>query len=234
MARGTTLGQLLTMLRVEANLDPNPALSLNVDPRMRLRLRAEQERLYDDFAWPFMRIRVDRPTSAGERYYDVPPGMNLERIERVDVFWGTAWQPAERGITSDNYSFYNSDLGIRADPVLRWDIHDTGDGPQVELWPIPTVDGNLVRFTGIKALPDLLEDTDRAALDDQVLAMLVAAEFIKDKNASGEKRQKALTRLHTLRGLSTHTRANSFVLGGASPSDRPAYRPPLVAYVRNQ
>ena len=234
MARGTTLGALITMTRLEANLDPNPALSLNVMPKMRLRLQQEQERLYDEYDWPFLRIRVDLALAAGERYYDVPQGMNLERIEKVDYQWALKWFPLTRGISPEHYNTYNSDADVRVDPAFRWDIHDTGSGPQVEIWPIPVSNGNLVRFTGIRQLKPFLVDADTADLDDQVLAGFVAAEMLSDPRAAGEKRAKAVDRLKTLKGLSTHTRDNKFNMNKQPTDDRQRRLAPLVAYVRNQ
>lgn len=232
MARGTTLGILLQELRLHAGMDPNPALSLNMVPLMRMRLREEQERLYDDFSWPFLRIMVDVPTQAGERYYDIPSEMNLERIELVEVKWGGKWTPLDRGVGSDQYNAYDSDLGLGVDPARRWDVTDTGAGPQIEIWPMPITDGLPLRFTGIRKLAPLQEDGDRADLDDQVIAMFVAAEFIDDEKKASEKRSKAVSRLHTLRGLVTRSRGNKFNMnreGGDSSAGRPA---PLVAYVR--
>lgn len=233
MARGTTLGQLVNDLRIEVGLDPNPALSMNVDAQLRQKLRMEQERLYDEFDWPFLRITFDLPLQAGERYYDVPATLNLERIEKVDYQWAGKWYPVNRHIGTDQYNIYDSDADLRIEPAERWDVKDTGSGEQIEVWPIPPGDGNLLRFTGIRKLAPLLNDPDRADLDDQVLVLFAAAEQISDQKKAAEKRQKAVTRLHTLEGRVTHTRSNSFVLGGApQPDERHRPRSPLVAYVR--
>lgn len=231
--RGKTLGQLVSDLAIRAGLDPNPALYLAKAPQMRLALKDEQERLYDDFDWPFLRIHVDVPTSAGERYYDVPNGMNLERIERVEYKWADRWLPLERGITSENYNVYDSDADVRMEPAFRYDILDTGGSPQVEIWPIPLSDGNPIRYTGIRKLAPFLVDSDRADLDDQVLIGLVAAEMISNQKRADEVRQKALTRLHTLRGLVKQSDKGRFNMNGAQPTDQ-RFRTPLVAYVRNQ
>ena len=88
MARDNTLGQVLEMTRLEAGLDPDPALSLNVRPMLVQFIKREYDRLYEEFDWPFLRMHSDLLTQAGERYYDVPADFDLDRIERVDFYWG--------------------------------------------------------------------------------------------------------------------------------------------------
>lgn len=236
MARNNTLGQILTMTRIEAGLDPDPALSLNIRPLLVQLINREYSRLYEDFDWPFLRLFSDLLTSAGERYYDVPAEMDLDRIEQVDFYWGNRWFPLERGIGPINYNTYNSDLDVRVDPTFRWDIKFTGTTEQVELWPIPLSNGNKIRFTGIRKKAELLSDSDRCDLDDMTIALFAASEYLagKDKEAAALKQQKAVDRLRMLRSRSIQTRNNSFNLNNQQkPDPRFATRSPLVAYVRN-
>lgn len=238
MARGTTLGELVTQLLTKAKLDPNPALSKQILPQMKQDLREEQERLYDDFDWPFLKITADKTLEAGQRYYDVPENMNLERIQSVDIKWGGRWVPVHRGIGVEQYNHYDSDIDARADPVIRWDVKDTGAGAQIEVWPVPATDGGMLRFTGIRKLNPLIENSDIADLDDQVLVGYVAASMLAAKKDDSAQFviQKAKTRLETLQGRVTKTRRNTFVLGGAGDGMGDACgsrdRTPLVAYVR--
>lgn len=235
MARGTSLGELTTQLRVAARYDPNPALSLNMVPLMQQTLKDTQERLYDEFDWPFLKVRRDKTMAAGQRYYDIPTDLNLERIIAVDIRYSGKWLPVERGITLDHYNAQDSDDDIRLDPVVRWDVTDTGDGEQIEVWPIPATDGALLRFTGIRKLNALIATADRADLDDQLIILFSAGELLggaknpaaQIKFAQGKKRKE------TLQGRVTKTRNNTFVLGGAgSECDHDVERTPLVAYVR--
>lgn len=235
MARGTTLGELVTQLRIAARYDPNPALSLNLVPLMQQTIRDTQERIYDEFDWTFLKVQADKTLAAGQRYYDMPTNLNLERVVKVDVRHHDRWLPVERGISLDHYNSRDSDNDEREDPVTRWDVIDTGDGEQIEVWPIPDSDGTLLRFRGIRKLNPLVEDSDIADLDDQLIVLFAAGELLggakndvaKIKLAQGAKR------LETLQGRVTKTRSNSFVLGGgASPHVR-RDRTPLVAYVRD-
>lgn len=233
MARGKSFGELIADLRIAARYDPNPALSLNLVPLMQSTIRNTQERLYDEFDWPFLRVRRDKVLSAGQRYYDIPVDLNLERIIAVDVQDGGKWIPVERGITLDHYSSIDSDLDHRNDPVRRWEVMDTGSGEQIEVWPIPATDGALLRFTGIRKLKPLVENGDNADLDDQLIVLFAAGELMGGvKNPDAQiKFSQGKKRKEILQGRVTKRRNNSFVLGGEVPCSD-AERTPLVAYVR--
>lgn len=236
MARGNTLGQILEMVKLECGLDPDPALSTNVRPKMVQMIKREYDRLYEEFDWPFLRLYADVLTQAGERYYDVPAEMDLDRIEMVDYYWGNRWFPLDRGIYPVNYNTYNSDLDVRVDPTFRWDIKNTGSGPQVELWPIPASDNNKVRFTGVKKKTELISDSDRCDLDDMMIALFASAEYLAANEAKDAslKQQKAVERFRLVKSRSIQTRESKFNLNNQQkPDPRFATRSPLVAYVRN-
>lgn len=233
MTRGTTLGELETQLRLAARLDPNPALSLNLVPLMHQTIRDTQERIYDEFDWPFLKVQPDKTMAAGQRFYDIPANLNLERIISVDIKHGGEWIPVERGITLDHYNNIDSDEDDRMDPVQRWEVRDTGSGEQIEVWPIPASDGDLLRFSGIRKLNPLVERSDRADIDDQLITLFAAGEMLGGaKNEAAQiKFSQANTRLALLQGRVTKRRSNSFVLGG-EPNNHDRERTPLVAYVR--
>lgn len=236
MARGVTLGELVTKLRVAARYDPNPALSRNMVPLMMQTISDTQERLYDEFDWPFLRIRRDKIMAAGQRYYDIPDDLHLERIQAVDIRFGDRWLPVERGITLEHYNAQDSDADIRCDPVERWEVMDTGGSEQVEAWPIPLTDGAALRFTGIRKLKPLIALSDTADLDDQLIILYAAGEILGGaKNPEAQiKFSQGKARKETLQGRVTKTRSNTFVLGGGGQTeDDHRMRTPLVAYVRN-
>lgn len=237
MARGTTLGDLITKLRISARYDPSPAQSQNMLPLFQQTIRDVQERLYDEFDWPHLKVQSDKTLAAGQRYYDVPTNMNLERIIAVDTLFGALWEPVERGISLDNYNGCNSDTGQRRDPVERWDVRDTGTGVQVEIWPMPASDGGTVRFSGIRQLTALVANGDRADLDDQLIVLYAAAELLAGKGAADEaklKLQQGADRKQLLQGRITETRSRGFVLGGEEGSDRRRGYPTTIAIVSTQ
>lgn len=233
MSRGQTLGELVTKLRIATRHDPNPALSQNMAPLFEQTLRDVQERLYDEFDWPFLKVQRDKALGAGQRYCDLPDDMNLERIIAVDVLVGGIWEPVERGVTLDHYSASNSDLNARRDPIERWDVVDTGDGEQIEVWPLPTSNGTTIRFSGIRNLKPLVEQSDTADLDDQLIVLFASGEILAGKNDPDAqmKLQQGKNRLNTLQSRTTKTRHNGFVLGGGScrERDRRPRGPAIVA-----
>lgn len=236
MARDNTFAQIVNMTRLEAGLDPDPALSLTVQPMLEQLVKREYDRLYEEFDWPFLRLHVDLLTQAGQRYYDVPTEMDLDRIETVDYYWGNRWYPLERGITPQQYNIYNSELDVRVEPAFRWDIKNTGSGPQVEIWPIPVSDDRQVRFTGIKKKTELVAAGDRCDLDDMMIALFAASEYLAGKGSpqASLKQQKAVERFRMVKGRSKQTRTNAFNFNNPEPMDpRITVRTPLVAYVRN-
>jgi len=233
MARNQTLGQILDTVRIEAGLDPDPALSINVRPLLVQLIRREYERLYDEFDWPFLRLTEDIDTVAGERHYDFPDAIDLERVEEVHYRWADRWLPLERGICQDDYNAHDSDNDVRVDPAMRWDVVRTGSREQCEIWPIPLTGGSPLRFTGIKKKTELVADSDRCDLDGTMVALFAASEYLvgRDNATAQIKQQKAVERFRMVRGRTIQkdgTRLN--FAGGSKPEIE---RVPLVAYVRN-
>lgn len=227
MARGTTLGELRSMLRAEARMHASPAATQSVHAAMNQTLQRVQRRLYADYDWPFLRKDFDKTLSAGQRYYDFPDGLNVERIERVAVLWGSTWHVVERGIDPvQHYNQLNSDDDQRSDPVMRWEPRVDN---QFEVWPLPASEQTL-RFTGIRALGALIADDDVADLDDDLIVLYAAAEWAPD----GLKEQKLAEAVAHYRRLKARLRGGSdvMVLGGGLADEKPAIRELRVAYVR--
>ena len=80
MARGTSLGQLVTDLRAEVGHSLQPNLGKATRDVFINMLQRTQRRLWEDYSWPFLRITLDITINAGQRYYDVPDGLTFERI----------------------------------------------------------------------------------------------------------------------------------------------------------
>lgn len=188
--RGTTLVKLLDDLRAESRLSLNPAHNAQNRPLQVKALQREQERLWEDFDWPHLRIFPQQPVQAGQRYYETPDNMIIDRIERVEIFLNGAWFMLENGIEACHYSAWNSDLDARSWPPRRWKFNEDED---IELWPIPDVNADpltmegMLRFTGIRSLNPLVADADRADLDDVMLVGFCAAKILA---ASGAKDAK--------------------------------------------
>lgn len=217
--RGTTLVKLLDDLRAEARLSLNPAHNAQNRSSQVKALQREQERLWEDFDWPHLRIYPQTQVQAGQRYYETPENMIIDRIERVEIFLDGVWCKLEPGIEACHYSAWNSDLDARSWPPRRWKFNEDED---IELWPIPDVNADattmngFLRFTGIRNLDPLVADDDRADLDDIMLVGFCAAKILA---ASGAKDARlsldaANARYARLRGrLTPRTQIKMFGVG---------------------
>lgn len=234
MARGTTLVKLLDDLRAEARLSMNPAHNTQTRPVHVKLLQRIQSRLWDDFDWPHLRIQRQVQVQKGQRYYDVPAEMSLDRIEKIEVFTNGRWVPLSPGIGAEHYAAHNSDLDDQAWPPRCWSIHEDED---IEVWPISNTDGvaatleGYLRFTGIRNLRPLVDDSDRADMDDRLLTLYGAAEILaasggKDAGLKLEQANAIAARMRS--NLTPKKRHKAFVNEDPRPSVRiriSQYRP---------
>jgi hypothetical protein len=223
MARGVSLGELIRDVKLEAGMSGEPAFGVNVRDTIVRKLRSVQQELYDEFDWPFMRGDFDKDMAAGQRYYDLPTGLVLESVDCVQVRWDAQWFPVKRGISESDYNAYDSELDVRNDPVLKWDVYGTA---QFEVWPVPASSTTKIRFTGRRALRPLLADADTCDLDSDMLILAVAAE-IAPKEKKRELAGRAFKRKAIMTGRVSPTKFN---LNG-KPIEPERERRPLVAYV---
>src|ERR1700749_4938110 len=180
------------MLRGELGRATAVAVGVDDAEGLKTKLRARQELLYDDYDWPFLRERFKKPLFWTERYYDMPIGLNLERIEECHIWFGNLPRPIERGINERDYAYFNSDNGIVADPVLKWDVTAINGPAQIEVWPVPASDNQFLIWRGIRNLNPLVADDDRADLDDQLIVLLTAAEIMEKQGSASAGTLKKL------------------------------------------
>lgn len=186
MARGTTLVKLLDLYRAECRISLNAALNTQDRDRQVAHIQRTQEWLWDDFDWPLLRVARTFDLQAGQRYYSFPEDVHIDRINKMEVFFDASYCELKAGIDAQHYTAYNSDLGERQWPPQRWQI---SEGEQIEIWPIP--DGNAVpstlegtvKVTGIKNLSPLVKNDDRADLDDRLIVLFCAAEYLAGTGA---------------------------------------------------
>jgi len=232
MARGTTLGQLIEDLRAEAGHALSPALGASTRDVLKKVLQRQQKRLWEDYAWPFLRLTVDIPVQAGLRYYNVPNNMTYERIERVEFKWGDRWQPLQYGINYEHYNQYDSDKDIRSYPLYRYREFGTN---QIEVWPVPSQNGSaankegLLRVVGIRNLNPLLADANTADLDDQLIVLYAAGEILTRQKAQDAKDKLAQAAAHYLRLKARNSKSAPFVISQDEPLAYTPKGPPMVA-----
>lgn len=181
MARNTTLIHLLDGLRAASRLSLNAASNIQVRDSQVKALQLKQDWFWGDFAWPHLRVDRDIELQAGQRYYEMPDDMDIDRISHIQVRSDSLYRPLSPGIDARHYAAYDSDLDQRGWPVCRWKIVED---QRLEVWPVPnsnfdetTLDGRM-RITGIRTLAPLVADTDRADLDDQLLIKSCAADYL--------------------------------------------------------
>jgi len=222
MARGTTLNSLIEQLRAEAGYSLSVSLgAANRDVLVNL-LQRTQRRLWEDFSWPFLRIKSDIAASSALRYYNLPSNIDVDRIERVEFKDGGYWTPLEYGIGPHQLAEHDSDESETGWPVRNWEIYsDT----QFEVWPVPNTNGTptdlngYFRIVGTKNLSSLVDGADTADLDDHLLVLFAAAEILA-RNKGGDadvKFQQA--QAHYARIKARISKSNTFVMG-ASPAAR--------------
>lgn len=227
MSRGTTLVELITMVRAEAGQSTSVAAGQDNQASIIQKIQRTQQMLYDDYDWSFMRNDWDIALQAGQRYYDMPteaafPGatvVNFDRITFTTIDYSGKPTPIERGIDWIQYAQYNSDNGEQASPARRWDVKRSTDATeQLEIWPIPDDNTQIFTIRGIKHLRPLVAMSDVADLDDILITLTVAAEILARAGAKDAMKVEAAAakRKAQLQGLS---QGNSLQVNMAGPRD---------------
>lgn len=233
MARGTSLGQLIDDLRAEVGHSLQPSLGKSTRDVLIHTITRVQRRLWDDYSWPFLRVQRDISINAGQRYYNLPSDVVFERIERVETKHGNVWTKLKYGIGAPEYNQHDSDLGVRTTPIRKYDNYQND---QIEFWPIPAVNSvaatgaNDVRIYGIRNLTPLVNDSDLADLDDQLITLYAAAEILARQKQGDAQNKLAQAQAHYNRLKARMAKTETFVIGGGEPEGM--YRPkgpPLIA-----
>lgn len=196
--RGVQLQSLITQLRAEVARSTNVAIGVGDLNELTQKIVRQQELLYDEFDWPFLReVFPAIQMNASQQYYDFPTDLNAERISDdpeipgVIVWYSGLPRGLDRGIGFRQYAIYNSTIGVTQEPVLRWDIRWTGAKEQMEVWPIPNSQSQTIQMVGIRKLRPMVKLTDVCDLDDKLIVLFVAAEMmVKQNMQSAESLQK--------------------------------------------
>jgi len=194
MALRQTFGSIVEMARNEARLSTNTSRGVDHLDHVKQLVKRHYTLLAEDFDWEHLSINRDYDESrvqlqAGSRYYNFPAAINIQKIGKMWLKWGIVWREIDYGIQFKDYSMLDPDSDARADPVLKWDRY--GDA-QFEVWPLPSTNGdaaapysNWVGFEGQRAIETYVADTNRADLDDFMIALYVAAELLAENGQKG-------------------------------------------------
>lgn len=189
MPVGTQQQVLIQNLRALLGTTLTAAVGMDQVPALRYLLRSTQNMLWMRHDWPHLRVHKTITLAAGQRYYDVPAGINFTRLSDVQVFWSGKPQPVERGIEFSDYAVFNPDQDERADPVRKWDlVRVDPTKTQIEVWPKPGVNGVLL---GIKSFADLRPfnaDADVCDLDDDLIVYEAAVQKLMGEESPAAKK----------------------------------------------
>lgn len=179
MARGSAFGDIQVMLRETIGRSSSAGTSASDAGEIKRAINRAYKSLYEGFEWPHLRkVFTKIPMQAGDRYYDFPSGLNLERVEEVWTWYNDEPHRVARGIGLAEYSGYDSEADERSDPILKWDVRWTGTEDQIEVWPVPASATDL-QFVGIQAAPALVDDDDLCLLDDELVVLTAAVPFLE-------------------------------------------------------
>jgi hypothetical protein len=218
MARNTTLQVLLDDLRAESGHSMQANLGKATEAMMLTLLNRVQRRLWEDFSWPFLHTVKDIVMQAGSRYYNVPTGITLERIEAAEFKGGSRWERVAYGITPDHYNQWDSDQNVRSWPIRRYEAY--GDVPgQIEVWPMPANNGNattgdgILRLKGVKDLTPLIAKSDTADLDDQLIVLFAAGELLARQKSPDAQMKMGQAQSHYTRIKGRLSKGDPIVFG---------------------
>jgi hypothetical protein len=177
MARGKQLSELIAHLRAETGRTQSVSTGISEIDNLKVVLKRIQETLYEQYEWPHLRVERSIQLNAGQRYYDMPEDINFDRIHTIKYKYSNVYINLERGISFDEYSIFDSNENETSSPAQKWDIRFIDIREQVEIWPIPNAT-NTVHFIGTKTLTPLIQESDRADLDDNLIVLYAAAEIL--------------------------------------------------------
>lgn len=178
MARGTSLLELVQMLRNELGRSTSVAVGVDDLPRLKYQINKAYARLVRKYQWPHLSHEpVKISLAAGQRYYDFPATLDYDKISEVRVWWNARPHRATRGISLDDFNSWDSGLDERSSPVLKWDVRRVVGGTveQIEVWPIPADNEQEIHFVGVTATPKLVNDSDLCLIDEYVVVLDAAA-----------------------------------------------------------
>lgn len=235
MALGVTLADLRRELLAETNQSLNVAQTVNAVGQYNHALKRTQEEQWRCFEWPHLRLFVDMPIQAGQRFYAYPPGLPFDAIDRVWRQEGQEWFTVDYGITPATYTAAGGE-NRRAWPIQRWrnvptynpDTKQTEPCGQFEVWPLPDLNGTL-RFEGQAPLNALVSDDDKCVIDSTLIVLYAAAELLAGQKAENanlklQKAQQYQRKLMTNLG-SVKRRMRSLSAHGGSATAQGVARP---------
>ena len=226
MARNTTLQVLLNDLRSESGHAISSALGKSTQEMMVNLLNRVQRRLWEDFAWPFLQVKKHITLQAGQRYYDIPSGLTLERVQSASFKNGSSWEKILYGISTYDYTIHDSDTGSRSWPIWKYEAYGVS---QVEVWPIPSENTNtttgdgLFRLEGTGNLSTFVSMSDTADLDDQLIVLFASSELLTRQKSPDAQLKGQQAQVHYQRLRARLSKTEPLVLGEETVQNIPMH-----------
>jgi hypothetical protein len=190
-----------------------------------------QRRLWEDFAWPFLQVKKDVVLQAGSRYYDVPSGLTLERVQKATCKYSGVWEHIEYGINPEDYTTYDSDIGTRSWPIQKYEAYGLS---QIEVWPIPSNNANtttgdgLLRLEGTGNLSTFVSLSDTADLDDQLIVLFAASELLMRQKSPDSQMKMGQATAHYQRLRARLSKTKTVIMGSDEDGGYKARGPLLI------
>lgn len=235
---GATLAAVLNLVKSE--LRASLSVGTADDALIKQAIETKQEWLASEYDWSELKDQWDVdtvPLTAG-RYTAFPTtdvagatySINFDRPVYLETKWNTTWQPVCFGISSEEYNCQDSDEGENQDPVQHWDFKP-GDRSYFEIWPLASTVYKL-RFHGQRKLKTLraagvLDTTKVLDLDDQLVALAVAVDYLTGKPEQASKNTLFTARFNRCRGTNMQP-DKRYYMGGNKQNRVNVRRLPII------
>lgn len=231
MSRGTTLTNLLLMLKAE--LGDSLSVGTQADATYKLLLANKQKFLVGEYSFPYMDAEWTVNLTAGTKLYTFPTtdvngatvSMDFERPLVTHSRWNSLWECVDYGIGVGEYNYQDSEaVPVETlDPVRKWRHVSL---TQFEVWPVPsTATASGFRFTGQRALGALASGSDTALIDDELLVLSVAVPLLAKRKSADAQVKSSEAGRRLLRLMANYpTRNSPIVFGQQQLDDRKQYR----------
>ena len=175
-----------TRLREYTRSDASFKQGAGVLPYDKALIKSQQRILYLNYAWPHLRVRVQKPLVAGSYKYDLPSGIDSSRITSFHVSKADGYYyELDKGIDTHDFNLYDTLQDERLDRPYKWDWeydHATNKS-MFTVWPIPDNSDYTAHIQGLKPLGTFERDTDYSTLDGELLVLYAVAAAKQAANA---------------------------------------------------
>jgi len=231
MPVGTTLLKLRSMLNAECGQEMDETVSPGKVTLQNQLLNNQQAFLANQHAYLRGKTRVSLTAVVGTQYYALPSGIDFDRLEKPEFTNLSNFRyRIGFGIGQEEYNIFRSDLGVRATPVMKWDLVNVANVLNIELWPIPST-AQTIELAGLIPISEMDTDAKTCVIDDMALVMFTAAEILlrQGSNDAQAKAAKAGAYLNSLKA-SYPIKHETFNLAGVRQEQRGKHNQrPVVA-----